>query len=242
MFAELDGISGSLTGVLGAFVGIFALVTAIVGYLVARVNNATQLTARIDVLTNQVFDLEGQARNCERREGDLKAELTRALMRIAHLEREHGMEPGESSVGVVVADLRGIIRVFSPSLTPLFRWLPQELIGKPITILMPPDERQHHSKKFAMFVSDTTRTTLDSSFIILTYAINKHGDCFPVAITLSGWQVGTEGLITATIRERAIGSNPTERAKDVLAVATKEAKGVIAQAVEQAKKEVESVH
>lgn len=185
----------------------FGVIVAVLALLVVWVNNGKQMQVQISELTANLFkangkimDLADSHHKCENEHADTKAELARALHRIGKLEQGTGIINHEPGAGLVIADLKGVIRVFSPSLTAMFRWLPQEVVGKPITILMPPEEKDKHLQAFAFFVSDEHRAT-DSSKIIFADAIDKTGNRFKVAISLDGWQVGSEGLITATIRE-----------------------------------------
>lgn len=188
---------------------VFGLVAAAVTFLVTYLTNSTRLMKRIDDLTTQVFTLQDRVTHCEQERGDLKAEALRLASKMLRLEKHSGMEESDLAEGVIVADLKGIIKVFSPTLTPLFRYLPGEVIGKPVGMLMSLEDRALHEMKLKAFADDPERTALDSTRIIFAYALNKHGDRIPVAITLTGWQVGKEGLITATIRERAVAkSNP----------------------------------
>src|SRR5205814_464129 len=158
MVFALDDLTGG-----GAIVG---LVLAAVGLLAAWFANGRRMVQRVDDLTKQVFALQIQlfqeqatshekifklqedAAHCRRRESDLKAEVVVLTRRMIDYEKHAGMpaQPAEFRSGVVVADLKGIVRVFSPSLVPLFKYLPHEVQGKPITMLMPEDVVVVHEK------------------------------------------------------------------------------------------------
>lgn len=191
-----------------ATTAVWAVIGAMATLFVTWLTGARQLQVQVNILTEKMFVINEELlkekeknHKCELERADDRAELSRALHRIGKLEIGTGIGGGEPGVGLVIADLKGIIRVFSPSLTPVFRWLPQEVIGKPITMLMPPDSAAKYAQAFKLFVADEKRST-DSSRIIFTEAVTKTGNRFKVAISLDGWQVGSEGLITATVREQ----------------------------------------
>lgn len=193
---------------IGTFVGLAGLSAAIIGWFKQSVISNTRLIARIDELTSQQFKandeiiiLKTQHHDCERRNLLYEKELKEMLIRINHLEHGVGMGVGEPGVGIIITDLQGVIRVFSPSLTAFLRWLPEEIVNQPVIKLIPPDQLKAHMGAFRAFVSDDRRQS-DSSRIILSEALTKTGSKVKVAISLNSWQVGKEGLITATIRER----------------------------------------
>jgi PAS domain S-box-containing protein len=179
---------------------IVAVVVALGGFLLAYFNNATRLMKRVDDLTSRVFALQDEAAQCRQREGELKVELTSTTARIRALETATGTAPPPPLSGIVVADLKGTIREFSPALTPIFQYLPKEIVGKPITTLVPPEIRAQHEEAFRRGVADPEG--IDSGREVLTYGLTKTGSRVPIGLTMHGWRAGGEGLITATIRQR----------------------------------------
>jgi PAS domain S-box-containing protein len=103
--------------------------------------------------------------------------------------------------GIVVADLKGVIREFSPALTPILNYRPVEVVGKPIETLIPEDIRAQHREAFARAVANPD--AVDPEREILTYGLTKDGARVPIGIRMHVWRAGAEGLITATIRQRA---------------------------------------
>lgn len=184
------------------FVGTALTVLAAAGaFALAYFQNATRLMKRVDELTSRVFALQDELSSAKLREGDLKAELAAALARIRALETATGNVLPPQLAGIVIADLRGVIKEFSPALTPIFQWLPKEVLGKPVTTLIPPDIRPRHEEMFARAVLDPA--LLDPGRELMTYGLTKTGGRVPIGVTLHGWRAGDTGLITATIRQRA---------------------------------------
>ncbi len=196
-------------GAVLTFVGvIFAIVSAVGGWLTAKINSNTKLQTNNTKLQEQIGDLQDKAYKCLERETtqkleilDLQHEIKGHVRRINRLEKLTGVGSGEPHVGIVCADLKGIIRVFSPSLVPMFKWLPHEAIGKPITMLMSVNDRGKHVPAFDLFVHDEQRQA-DPTKVILGVGADRFGEELPVAVTVESWQVGKEGMVTATIRER----------------------------------------
>jgi PAS domain S-box-containing protein len=184
-------------GIIGT---VFGVIVAGAAFLLAYFNNATRLMKRVDDLTSRVFALQDEAAQCRQREGELKVELTSTTARIRALETATGTAPPPPLSGIVVADLKGNIREFSPALTPIFQYLPKEVVGKPITMLIPPEIRPQHDEAFRRGVADPEN--IDSGREVLTYGLSKTGSRVPIGLTMHGWRAGGEGLITATIRQR----------------------------------------
>jgi hypothetical protein len=74
-------------------------------------------------------------------------------------------------------------------------------VGKPIETLIPEDIRKQHQAAFAAAVANPD--AVDPEREILTYGLTKDGARVPIGIRMHVWRAGAEGLITATIRQRA---------------------------------------
>ncbi len=203
--------------VLGWLSIVGASVMSVGAFMVAYFNNATRLMKRVDELTTKVFVLQDESASCRQREADLKMDLDRCASRIRALESFTGSGAAPSTVsGIIVADLHGVIKEFSPAVTPILHYLPKEVVGKPISVLVPRELQQQHKEGFARAVLNPT--ALDSGRELLTYALNREGEQVPVGITLHGWRTGEEGLITATIRQRAASQPPSGKLVDGVGV------------------------
>lgn len=194
--------TGGWFGVVGMVIAFFV---AVGGFVIAYFNNATRLLKRVDDLTTRMFDLQDEASKCREREADLKAEMARMGRRIHDLEKVSGEPLGLLSVtGIIVANLKGIIREFSPALTPILHYLPEEVTGKSIEMFVPPELMEKHRVSFALAAENPD--LIDPTRPVITYAVDKQGMHVPVVINLHGWREGDQGLITATIKQRAASS------------------------------------
>jgi PAS domain S-box-containing protein len=125
--------------------------------------------------------------DCEVSRAELRTELKIQLAAIRRLQERTGDAPPASVMpGLLIADAGGIIQAASPALTPILHYLPAELRGKSVEILIPERHRLKHRQGLAKLLSSNTSPWSDR--VILTEALTKEGDEVQVAITLSGWQ------------------------------------------------------
>jgi PAS domain S-box-containing protein len=182
-------IGGSVVGVL----------TAASAFLVSYFNNATKLQKEIGELRDQVGKLRDELHTTLLREKDLKYDLERAQRRIDALETTAGVAHPPAIFGVVIADFTGTIQEFSPSLTPILGYLPEQMRGKNIEELVPSEYLTLYREKFQHAIK--AGVTLDPTKKINTYALDKDSRKVPVSIALRKW-TGETQLITATITLR----------------------------------------
>ncbi len=69
----------------------------------------------------------------------------------------------ESEVPVVIADQRGIIAHVNRSLEKVFNWKEEDLVGKGLVILIPPNLRDAHQIGFSRFYVTGSGTLLDQA-------------------------------------------------------------------------------
>lgn len=195
----------------GGWLGVVAIavsvLTAAGGIVLAYLGNARTTLERLNQLQKQIFaqqdelgKLRDQEHDCLRREADLKAEVTALRERMKSVEAATGLTPPPALAGIVVADLKGAIQEYSPALVPILGYLPSEMVGKNVAVLVPPELREAHCRGLEHHAADPD--SIDPGREILTYALAKNGSRVPVAITLKAWRTGGEGLITATVKQR----------------------------------------
>lgn len=66
-----------------------------------------------------------------------------------------------SEVPVVISDQRGTITHVNDSLMKVFQWKPEELIGKPLLVLIPKNMRDAHQMGFSRFFVTGSGMLLD---------------------------------------------------------------------------------
>jgi PAS domain S-box-containing protein len=139
-----------------------------------------------------------------RMEGDIK--LLESTVR--RLQRLAGDEPPATIIpGLIVADVRGVIRVASPAITVLLHYLPGELVGKNVEMLMPERYKEAHRNALATVAAKGQAPWPEKA--VIGDALTKEGDEVPVIITLSGWQTASgDWLVSAEIRPRKTEGEP----------------------------------
>lgn len=216
---DATGLSTGLWMLFGS--AIVGVITAACAFLVAYLNNATKLQKEIGELRDQISalrvksdneikeirdkadmesrELRSKLHEAELQERDLKYDLSRAQRRIEILETTAGISHPPAIFGVVIGDFSGTIQEFSPSLTPILGYLPEQMRGESIEKLIPLDMLELHRAKFKEAIKPGV--TLDPTKKLNTYALDKDGRRVPVSISLRKW-VGETQLITATITLR----------------------------------------
>lgn len=213
MFADSTVDSLGITGLIGLVV---AVIVAGGGILLAWLNNGGRLMRRVDELTTQVFKVQDDLKTCREdhsgallREKDLKHDLASTQRRIEALESGAKLSsPVFPMPGVVIASYDGTVRVFSPSLTASIGWLPSEVEGNNIEMLVPPEFLEAHRAGFGGVVKGTV--PLSPTTRINTYILDKMGRRVPVSITPRKWATG-EGLVTAVIQVRSSATQAEAR-------------------------------
>ena len=148
---------------------------------------------------------ESEAR-CREDLATIKGEMRLMQATIQRLQESTGEGAPGSSPAQIVANIDGKIVMTSPAVSPLFYYLPPELIGKNVSMLIPSGLREAHEKGLAN-VKEMGQPPWPEK-IINTMGRRKDGVEIPIAITLTGWQVNPgQWLISAEIRRRRISSS-----------------------------------
>lgn len=178
---------------------ILSIVVAVGLLFLAWLNNGRMLMTRVNELTTQVMTAQRNEIECRGTVESLKGELKAALGRIRALEAHTGTGADVSPIpGVVVAKPDGTIVVFGPSLVPILGWLPDEMYGRNISVLVPPELLIKHELAFKKFIQ--AGVSADPAKVILTQALTKSRARVAVSINLKS--LPAESLLVAEIRQR----------------------------------------
>ncbi|MDQ6969561.1 MAG: response regulator [Mariprofundus sp.] len=104
-----------------------------------------------------------------------------------------------SADGIITMTETGLIDSVNPALCHLFAYSEAELIGQPMTMLMPEAYREGHIKGFNRYLN-----TPDAEPIHLTAeleGLRKSGEVFPLALKLNEMHVGEQVFFLGSIRD-----------------------------------------
>ena len=96
-------------------------------------------------------------------------------------------------------DRQGRIRFVSTTMSILFGYTPQELLGKPIDMMVPPEHRKNHSVLQKAFLESPTRRAMATGLDI--YGITKSGHKLPLDIGLSPIETADGDLVIVTMHD-----------------------------------------
>lgn len=142
----------------------------------------------------------------ERRVEERTAELSRANDRLTReiADRERAEEALRTSErlyrqlaegileAIVVADEHGRIKLFNPAAQRAFGYTEGEVLGRPLALLMSPDDRKAHEQALRHYVQ--TRETRNIGRTIELQGRRKGGEVFPLELSLSAIEL-PEGIV-----------------------------------------------
>jgi PAS domain S-box-containing protein len=116
---------------------------------------------------------------------------------------------------IVTMDADGRITDANPATAQLFGWRPEELIGQPVELLMPPDERPQHLAKVERDVAGGAARVIGAPGRQLQ-AQHRDGRCFPISLTITEWTIDGRRNFTGIIRDisQAVAADAKLRASE----------------------------
>ncbi|HEU4506343.1 MAG TPA: PAS domain S-box protein, partial [Nitrospira sp.] len=116
-------------------------------------------------------------------------------------ESEHRFQSLVESAtdAIVVGNGRGIIVSWNRAASRLFGYSVEEIIGQPLTILMPERYRAAHERGMARMEA-TGKGTLIGSVVEL-HGLRKDGEEFPIELSLATWQTAKGSYYSGIIRD-----------------------------------------
>jgi PAS domain S-box-containing protein len=152
----------------------------------------------VEVHAHPILDEEGNV--CRMIEYTLditKRKRAEEALRKSELKLRSVTESAKDAI--ISADTNGIIISCNKASQNLFGYEKQEIIGRPLTVLMPESFIESHKKAIADHVK-TGESRVVGQTVELT-GLTKGGLEFPLELSLSTWQVGGETYYTGIIRD-----------------------------------------
>jgi PAS domain S-box-containing protein len=176
------------TSLLGAFLLVVTGRSAIIEQLVAE--RTAQLEAANQGLVSEIV------------------ERTRVEEALRASERKFRSVVESTPDAIVLADSAGNILAWNQGAQAIFGYGEAELVGEPLTRLMPERYRGAHRSGLARF-----RATGESRVIgrtVQLHGLRKDGSEFPLELALSSWQAGAETFYSGIIRDITVRQQTEE--------------------------------
>src|SRR5260370_32970036 len=100
---------------------------------------------------------------------------------------------------IVTADHRGVITYFNNSAEVMFRHLARDVVGKPLTILIPPRFREAHQRGLERFLATGEARVIGKRVELAGMTVD--GKEFPIEISLTTWKEEGQPSFGAIIRD-----------------------------------------
>ncbi len=126
-------------------------------------------------------------------------ERKRAEEALADSEKRYRQLTEAAQDAIIVADQRGDVTLFNPAAEKIFGYRAEEVIGRPISMLMSPEYRSRHEHGLHGYVQ--TRSSRLVGKTIEVFGLNKNGVEFPIELALSAFEAGGEIRFMGSIRD-----------------------------------------
>lgn len=101
--------------------------------------------------------------------------------------------------GIVLSGKDGLISSFNRAAEKMFGWRREEVLGKPVTLLMPEKYRAAHEHGVARYVDTRKPSALRTIWV--AEGLRKDGSIFPIDITIGAFLVDGEFVLTGFLRD-----------------------------------------
>ena len=130
-------------------------------------------------------------------------ELTVKVARTEHLlneSEERFRSLVESATdAIIVGDGHGLIVSWNRSASKLFGYADEEMIGQPLTLLMP--ARYHHAHEQGLARMESTGKGCGMGSVLELHGLNKDGTEFPIELSLATWKNADSTYYSGIIRD-----------------------------------------
>lgn len=154
-------------------------------------------TTWVNASTNSAVDLEGNTILINTYEEI--SEKRAAVDAFKESDARYRMIHSMSFDGIIIADREGIIEECNESANRIFGYDEGELIGEPITVLMPEEYREAHGKGLDG-LSEGGDSEIQGHILELK-GQRKNGEVFPCELTVNSYTVNDKMFLSGTIRD-----------------------------------------
>src|SRR3989441_11822100 len=153
---------------------------------------AAQMEAEISRRAQQIQEANNQLQ----RELDARKRAEAALQKSEEGFRAVAETATEA---IVSADKRGHITYFNPGAERIFGYAARDVIGSPLTLLMPQRFHKAHRQGLSRFLSTGQARVIGRTVELVGQ--RKEGTEFPLELSLASWKAGGETYFTGILRD-----------------------------------------
>ena len=142
---------------------------------------------------------------------------SRTLESLEHSEEQFRSVVETAIDAIITVDRRGGITFWNPQAEQMFGYTANEMIGKPVAIIMPERFREEHQKGLNQAASSQKHKIAGN--ILELVGLRKDGSEFPLELSLANWETKEGVFFTAIIRdirERKQAENALQEARNQL--------------------------
>lgn len=126
--------------------------------------------------------------------------IVRPLRHIALVERGRAATVISNAMdGIITINEQGLVESFNPAAERLFGYGAEEVVGRPLTLLMPERYRDAYQRGL-----ERVRSTGEARLLGRTvefHGLRKDGREFPMELSVTSWRTGQETFYTSIVRE-----------------------------------------
>jgi len=148
----------------------------------------TELAAANEVLRKEIV---------ERKE--IERRLLESEVQLRQSEARHRVVVEAASDAVISMDENGLVTLANPAIKSIFGYEPAELIGKPLTLLMPASMRELHEAGYKRYLKTGERRLDWRGTQVIAQRAN--GDEFPVEVSFGEMTINERKMFTGFIRD-----------------------------------------
>jgi PAS domain S-box-containing protein len=130
---------------------------------------------------------------------DLAVKIERTEHLLSQSEERFRSLVDSATDAIVVADHRGLILSWNLSASALFGYADEEVIGQPLTLLIPARYRHAHEQGLARMESTGKSRMIGS--VIEVHGLRKDGTEFPIELSLATWKSMENSYFSGIIRD-----------------------------------------
>ena len=101
--------------------------------------------------------------------------------------------------GIITANERDLIESFNPAAEAIFGYRAEEVLGKPLTLLMP--ERYHEAHREGLKRASSKGESRIIGKTVELRGLRKEGNDFPLELSLAAWKVGRDARYVCFMRD-----------------------------------------